>query len=80
MDKKKKIYKVYIESSHDLMIKKSYIKKLSEMSSRKSPLHVNFFSIKYIVYEYILFNTERTLFILCLSHIHKINMENLTSI
>lgn len=76
----KKIYKVYIESSHDLMIKKSYIKKMSEKSSRKSPLHVNFFSIKYIVYEYILFNTECTLFILCLSHIHKINMENLTSI
>lgn len=77
--KKKKIYKVYI-IPHDLMIKKSYIKKLSEMSSRKSPLRINFFSIKYIVYEYILFNTECTLFILCLSHIHKINMENLTSI
>lgn len=80
MDKNKKD----IQSVHRILTwfddQKSYIKKMSEKSSRKSPLHLNFFSIKYIVYEYILFNTECTLFILCLSHIHKINMENLTSI
>lgn len=80
MDKKKKIYKVYIEFLYDLMIKKSYIKKLSEMSLRKSLLYVNFFFIKYIVYEYIFFNIECILFILCLLYIYKINMENLISI
>lgn len=71
---------MYIEFSYDLMIKKSYIKKLSEMSLRKSLLYVNFFFINYIVYEYIFFNIECILFILCLLYIYKINMENLISI
>lgn len=51
-----------------------------EMSLRKSLLYVNFFFIKYIVYEYIFFNIECILFILCLLYIYKINMENLISI
>lgn len=71
---------MYIEFLYDLMIKKSYIKKMSEKLLRKSLLYFNFFFIKYIVYEYIFFNIECILFILCLLYIYKINMENLISI
>lgn len=53
---------------------------MSEKLLRKSLLYFNFFFIKYIVYEYIFFNIECILFILCLLYIYKINMENLISI
>lgn len=78
------IKKKDIQSVHRILAwfddQKSYIKKNVRNVVKKKSTTRQFFSIMYIVYEYILFNTECTLFILCLSHIHKINMENLTSI